>query len=202
MDEIILASASPRRNELFQMMGISCQIDPSGTEEIIDTEIGPSDNVCRLADQKAEDVALRHQNSVIIAADTIVVKDGTILGKPESSTDAARMLRLLSNQHHFVYSGVAVLLLGENTAIIERITFYEKTKVTFSSLNESEISKYIATGSPMDKAGAYGIQDDYGSLFIKKIEGDYYNVVGFPVNKFYQTLKSEFPVIFKKVFNI
>jgi len=202
MGEIILASASPRRKELFQMMGVSCQIDPSDTEEIIDTKISPSDNVCRLAEQKAVDVAQRHQNSVIIAADTIVVKDDAILGKPESSIDAARMLRLLSNQYHFVYSGVAVLLLGERNALRQRITFYEKTKVTFSSLNESEIQKYIATGSPMDKAGAYGIQDDYGSLFIKKIEGDYYNVVGFPVNKFYQTLKREFPDIFKKVFNL
>ena len=202
MGDIILASASPRRKELFQMMGVSCRIDPSDTEEIIDPKISPSDNVSRLAEQKASDVAQRHKNSLIIAADTIVVKDGAILGKPESSADAARMLRLLSNQHHFVYSGVAVFSPGENGEIKQRITFYEKTKVTFSSLNESEISKYIATGSPMDKAGAYGIQDDYGSLFIKKIEGDYYNVVGFPVNKFYQTLKRELPVIFKKVFNI
>ena len=89
----------------------------------------------------------------------------------------------------FVYSGVAVYS-SENIGVTEQIvTFYEKTKVTFSTLDETEIEQYITTGSPMDKAGAYGIQDDYGSLFIKKIEGDYYNVVGFPVNKFYQTLK-------------
>jgi septum formation protein len=87
-------------------------------------------------------------------------------------------------------------------SIVTETAFAEKTKVTFDTLNESEINQYIATGSPMDKAGAYGIQDDYGSLFIKKIEGDYYNVVGFPVNRFYQTLKSDYPDMFKKVFNL
>jgi len=202
MTDIILASSSPRRKQLFQMMGISCTIDPSDIEEIIQPDRNPEYNVCSLAEQKAKNVAQRHINSIIIAADTIVVRDGIILGKPDSSADAADMLRSLSGNHHYVYSGIAVLLLNNNGVSEQHVTFFEKTKVTFSTLDESEINQYIATGSPMDKAGAYGIQDDYGSIFIKKIEGDYYNVVGFPVNKFYQTLKSDHPDMFKKVFNL
>lgn len=202
MSDIILASASPRRKQLFQMMGISCLIDPSDIEEIIKPEQTPEFNVCSLAEQKAKDVAQRHTDSIIIAADTIVVKDGVILGKPQSGSDAAEMLRSLSGDHHLVYSGVTVFRAGDNGDSAHHVSLFEKTKVTFSTLDESEIDQYIATGSPMDKAGAYGIQDDYGSLFIKKIEGDYYNVVGFPVNKFYQTLKSDHPGMFKKVFNL
>ena len=202
MTDIVLGSASPRRKLLFQMMGIECTVDPSDIEEIIKPERTPAENVCSLARQKATNVAQRHKNSIVIAADTIVVKDGAILGKPESPEDAARMLRKLSGDHHFVYSGVAVFSLETNGTSEQLVTFYEKTKVTFSTLDESEIDQYIASGSPMDKAGAYGIQDDYGSLFINKIEGDYYNVVGFPVNKFYQTLKSDHPAMFKKVFNL
>lgn len=202
MSDIILASASPRRRDLFEMMGIPCTVDPSDIEEIISSELKPSENVCKLADQKALDVAERYENSVIIAADTIVVKDNVILGKPETESDAADMLRSLSGNHHHVFSGVSVVYLDSDGAVIQKVTFSAKTKVSFSTLDETEIEQYISTGSPMDKAGAYGIQDDYGSLFIKKIEGDYYNVVGFPVNKFYQILKQDYPAMFKKVFNL
>jgi septum formation protein len=202
MSVIILASASPRRKDLFEMMGIPCTVDPSDIEEIISSELKPSENVCKLADQKALNVAERHENSVIIAADTIVVKDDVILVKPETESEAADMLRSLSGNHHHVYSGVSVVDLDSHGAVIQKVTFSGKTKVTFSTLDETEIKHYISTGSPMDKAGAYGIQDDYGSLFIKKIEGDYYNVVGFPVNKFYQILKQDYPAMFKKVFNL
>lgn len=202
MTDIVLGSASPRRKLLFQMMGIACTVDPSDIEEIIEPDNTPAENVCSLAHQKAADVAQRHKNSIVIGADTIVVKDGAILGKPESPADAARMLRMLSGDYHFVFSGVAVLSPETSRASKQLVTLYEKTKVTFSSLDESEIDQYIASGSPMDKAGAYGIQDDYGSLFINKIEGDYYNVVGFPVNKFYQTLKIDHSSMFKKVFNL
>jgi len=202
MTFIILASASPRRKQLFEMMGVPCAIDPSDIEEVIKPDRSPEYNVCSLAEQKAEDVAQRHVSSIIIAADTIVVKDGIILGKPASENDAAKMLRSLSGDHHHVYSGVSLRLSKDYGDSCERISLFGKTKVTFSTLTESEIKHYITTGSPMDKAGAYGIQDDYGSLFIKKIEGDYYNVVGFPVNAFYQTLKSDYPDMFKKVFNL
>lgn len=202
MTDIILASASPRRKQLFQMMGISCTVDPSDIEEVIEPNRDPEYNVCRLAEQKAEDVVRRYENAIIIAADTIVVNNGIILGKPESGTDAANMLRSLSGGHHYVYSGVAVIESAKIVKSDQRISFFQKTKVTFSTLDDTEINQYITTGNPMDKAGAYGIQDDYGSLFIKKIEGSYNNVVGFPVNKFYQTMKVDHPDMFKKVFHL
>lgn len=202
MKPIILASASPRRKELFAMMEIPCLVDPSDIEEIIDPDLSPGQTVCSLARQKGRDVAGRHQNSIIISADTIVVLDKQILGKPADSADAAKMLRSLSGRDHWVYSGVSVLIQESKGEPNEEISFFERTKVTFSTLDDLEIERYINTGSPMDKAGAYGIQDDYGSLFIKKIEGDYYNVVGFPVNKFYQTLKNEHKKIFKTTFRL
>ena len=202
MNTVVLASASPRRRRLFKMMGIDCSVDPSDTVEIIDDSIKPEENVCRLAEQKALDVVDRHSNGIIIAADTIVVRDGEILGKPSTKDDAFRMLRSLSGRHHHVFSGVTIMDAGSTQPGDDAVSFYEKTKVTFSTLDDTEIKSYIATGSPMDKAGAYGIQDDYGSIFICKIEGDYYNVVGFPVNKFYQTLKQKHPAMFKRVFGI
>lgn len=202
MNTVVLASASPRRRRLFKMMGIDCSVDPSDTVEIIDDSLLPEQNVCRLAEQKALDVVSRHSNGIIIAADTIVVRDGDILGKPSSVDDAFQMLRSLSGRHHYVFSGVTVIDAGAEQPGNEPLSFYEKTKVTFSTLDDTEIKSYIASGSPMDKAGAYGIQDDYGSIFIRKIEGDYYNVVGFPVNKFYQTLKKKHPAMFKRVFGL
>lgn len=202
MSSVILASSSPRRKKLFTMMGVSFTVDPSDIEEIINEDLTPGDIVRSLADQKAKNVARRRVNYIVIAADTIVVKEDSILGKPESPEMARNMLHSLSGRHHWVYSGVSVLNVGDEGAINEAVNFSQKTKVTFSTLDDSEINQYIASGSPMDKAGAYGIQDHYGSLFINKIEGDYYNVVGFPVNKFYQTLKSDYPTMFKEVFNL
>lgn len=202
MNSIVLASASPRRKQLFEMMNISVRIDPSDSEEIVDPEVSAEENVRLLAKQKAHDVAKRHQNSLLVAADTIVVSKNKILGKPSDKAEASGMLRSLSGGHHWVYSGVSVLQIDAGGEIKDELMFSEKTKVTFCTLEDFEIDNYVATGSPMDKAGAYGIQDDYGSLFIKKIEGDYYNVVGFPVNKFYQTMKSSYPYMFKKIFNL
>lgn len=202
MSSVVLASSSPRRKKLFTMMGVSFTVDPSDIEEIINEDLTPGDIVRSLADQKAKNVARRRVNNIVIAADTIVVKEDAILGKPESPEMARTMLHSLSGRHHWVYSGVSVLDVGGDGSINEAVNFSQKTKVTFSTLHDTEINQYIASGSPMDKAGAYGIQDDYGSLFIKKIEGDYYNVVGFPVNKFYQTLKSDYPTMFKEVFNL
>lgn len=201
MNPVILASASPRRKQLFQMMGISADVDPSDIEEIIENDLSPGEVVCSLARQKAHDVAGRHQDRVLVAADTIVVHNNTILGKPASTQEAEEMLDALSNTSHDVLTGVSVLNLEPAGAIRDEVTFFSQTKVTFSPLQHTEIRKYVATGNPMDKAGAYGIQDDYGSLFIKKIEGDYYNVVGFPVNLFYQTLKNEYSNVFKKIFS-
>ena len=198
--KIILASASPRRARLFSQMNLAFETDPSGITEVVDPNLHPSDTVMSLAAQKGQDVAKRHTDALVVAADTIVVVDGAILGKPASSREAANMLESLSGRSHDVFSGVWIARLGQNGTVSSVISFFERTKVTFSSLTQQEIDFYVETGSPMDKAGAYGIQDDLGALFIREISGDYYNVVGFPMNAFYQNLKKEMPDVHKEIF--
>ena len=202
MQPIILASASPRRKKIFDMMGIPVAIQPSYVEEIVPNGKTPGETVCILAGEKADDVAKSVSGGIIISADTIVVHDNTILGKPNDEMEAASMLKKLSSREHFVYSGVCVIYKSSTNFNQKRFTFFERTKVTFSALDDWEIEQYIRTGSPMDKAGAYGIQDDMGSLFVKKIEGDYYNVVGFPINAFYQTLKRDHHKLFRQIFSL
>ncbi len=129
---------------------------------------------------------------LVIGADTIVVRDGDILGKPADSAEAKQMLRSLSDRTHQVYTGVALIHYGKNTQVQRRL-FHERTDVPFGNLSDDEISAYVKGGSPMDKAGAYGIQDDLGALFVKKIDGDYYNVVGFPLFRFYKEVNKLVP---------
>lgn len=198
--DIILATASPRRHQLFQQMGIDVLIKPSNIEEKEDLSLSPGEIAEDLARQKGEHIAQKSKNAVIISADTIVVFNKKVLGKPGSKAEAVQMLTDLSGQSHSVYSGVFVAEVDENGIIIDSLSFSERTKVTFSTLNDLEIKRYVDTGSPMDKAGAYGIQDDLGAMFVESIEGDFYNVVGFPINAFYQRLKIEKPVIFKHLF--
>ncbi len=198
--KIILASASPRRAVLFNQMKLSFTVDSSSIVEIVDESLPPSRIVQSLAKQKGEDVAKRHKNAFVVAADTIVCLNDLILGKPESPEKAVRMLNKLSNNTHDVYSGVWAGLTDSNSNLTTSFSFYERTKVTFSALTEQEIDHYVESGSPMDKAGAYGIQDDRGSLFVKKIDGDFYNVVGFPVHSFYQNLKLLMPHIHQTLF--
>ncbi|TVQ04385.1 MAG: septum formation protein Maf [Balneolaceae bacterium] len=198
--KVVLASASDRRAALLKQVGISFEIDPSAVHEEINTNRSPKSTVLKLAKEKGMDVARRHSHSLIISADTIVVIDDNILGKPENVTDARRMLQLLSGRTHQVYTGVYSAEIGINGTIEKDFSFAERTNVTFSSLDETEIDLYIQGGSPFDKAGSYGIQDDSGSLFVKKISGDYYNVVGFPLNSFYQHLKKHMPHIHQKLF--
>ena len=170
MKTLILASASPRRREILKQVGIDFTVIPSTKEEVI-TKQEPKDAVMELALQKAEDVAGRADGDcMVIGADTVVAMEGSILGKPEDKDDAARMLRMLSGSRHQVYTGVACIC-GEKKHV-----FYEETSVFFYP------------GEPMDKAGAYGIQGR-AARFIRGIEGDYYNVVGFPVARFLQVLK-------------
>lgn len=202
MRSIILASASPRRKKLFELMNIPVTIQPSSVEETVPDGMKPGEIVKLLAEQKGADVASAISNAIVISADTIVVFENTILGKPANNKEAASMLKKLSGCEHSVYSGVCVIDKNESANSDGIISFFERTKVTFSSLDELEIEYYINTGSPMDKAGAYGIQDDIGSLFVKKIEGDYYNVVGFPINRFYQTLKREHDTLFRQIFTL
>lgn len=198
--DIILATASPRRHQLFQQMGINVQIKPSNIDEKEDLSLPKGKIAESLARQKGEHIAQKSNNAIIISADTIVVHKNKVLGKPTSEDDAVQMLTDLSGQTHSVYSGVFVAEVDENGTIVNSLSFSERTKVTFSTLNVSEIKRYVNTGSPMDKAGAYGIQDDLGALFVESIQGDFYNVVGFPINAFYQRLKNEKPVIFKHLF--
>jgi septum formation protein len=198
--KIILASASPRRAELFRQMNLNFEIDASDLTETVDPGLTPSEVVKSLAALKGEDVAKRHSDALLVAADTIVTIDNRILGKPADAAEAAGMLRSLSGKTHEVFSGVWVGQIGKSGHIEFSFVFSERTKVTFSPLTDQEIDYYVDSGSSMDKAGAYGIQDDFGALFIKGITGDYYNVVGFPMNAFYQHVQTLLPAVHKEIF--
>ncbi|MCR9132339.1 MAG: Maf family protein [bacterium] len=195
MLKIVLASQSPRRKKLLSQLGLVFEIIPSTSEEIV-TSDNPEKVVTDLAFQKAEEVAKNCTESLIIGADTIVVFDGNILGKPENERDAINMLQLLSNNKHSVFTGVALIATNSESKAVKSHTFVEETIVTFSALTNKEIEAYVAGGSPMDKAGSYGIQDDWGSVFVERIDGDFYNVVGFPLNRFYREMKEFEPNIF------
>lgn len=199
--KIILASASPRRAQLLKQINLTFTVSPSDIEEVMDENLSPDRLVESLAQQKGNSVLQEHPNSFIIAADTIVTLNGKYLGKPIDENNAETMLRNLSSRTHEVYSGVYLAVTDEKGKSINSHTFSEETKVTFGALEDSEIRKYVATGSPMDKAGSYGIQDDFGAVFVKQIQGDYNNVVGFPLYAFYQKVKLHFPKIFSQLFN-
>lgn len=180
---IILASQSPRRKELLERMGIRDfeTISPNVDESVFHG-LPPEELVRRLSAEKAAAVAGRAgEDAIVIAADTVVALEGAVLGKPADELDAFKMLSALSGVRHQVYTGVTVCRGGEKQ------TAHEVTDVTFRELSEEEIEHYIATGEPMDKAGAYGIQG-YGALFIEGISGDYYNVMGLPVCRLGQIL--------------
>ncbi|MFX0558986.1 nucleoside triphosphate pyrophosphatase [Tepidibacillus infernus] len=176
MEKIILASSSPRRREILELIGISFLVHPSDVDEGYNESNSPEDIVKQLATRKAMDIASYYQEGIIIGADTIVVLDGQILGKPKDEEDAFQMLNRLQGRSHQVFSGVAVV----DAKTREVKASYQMTKVYMDPLSEEEIRLYIATKEPMDKAGSYGIQG-FGAIFIEKIEGDYFNVVGLPV---------------------
>ncbi len=186
---IILSSASPRRRELLSQIGVGFEVLVSDGEENY-TSTDPAEIVKELALAKAENVAAvveSIENTLLIGADTIVVLDGEILGKPKNEEDAFRMLKHLQGRNHQVYTGTALLAhdeKGEKTVI----SHAEQTEVFVHAMEDAEIRRYIATGEPMDKAGGYGIQGGFAA-YIDRIEGDYYNVVGLPVAYLYQQLK-------------
>jgi septum formation protein len=183
---LILASASPRRKELLELLRIPFEVIKSDIEEIVDEKLHPGEMVQSLAQQKAESVARTNQDSFIIGSDTLVVYGGRMLGKPSSEDEAMQMLQMLSGKTHEVYTGVSIIR-GDDIH-----SFYEKTSVTFFSLSNKEIADYVSTGEPLDKAGAYGIQG-FGALLVEKIDGDYYSVVGLPVARIKRALlKMEF----------
>ena len=180
---LILASASPRRKELLELVQIPFEIHVSEVEEKIEETASPAEVVMSLAAQKAADVARHYPHAVVLGADTIVTYGARMLGKPNSKEEAVEMLRLLSGNIHEVYTGVALVSKGET------FTFYERTEVTFWKLSEEEIQAYVETGEPLDKAGSYGIQGK-GATLVKKINGDYYSVVGLPVARIVRELRS------------
>lgn len=184
---LILASGSPRRKEILESQGFSFEVVKSEREEKTKETI-PSKVVRDLSEQKALDAydsLLGKRDTVILAADTVVAKDGEILGKPVDKEDAVRMLGILQGGTHEVYTGVTLLICGDE---VKTIRIQEKTEVTMYPMTEEEISDYVASGEPMDKAGAYAIQGKC-AVYIEKICGDYNNVVGLPVAAVYQELK-------------
>jgi septum formation protein len=178
---LILASASPRRKELLELLQIPFEVIVSEVEEIVDEKLHPAEMVQSLAQQKASNVAKTNQTSFVIGSDTLVVYGGRMLGKPTNKSEAIEMLQMLSGKTHDVFTGVAIIN-GEQVH-----SFYEKTSVTFFSLSYKEIVDYVSTGEPMDKAGAYGIQG-FGALLVERISGDYYSVVGLPVARTHREL--------------
>jgi septum formation protein len=178
---IVLASSSARRKELLQGIGLDYVVFPSSADETIDEAVEPADYVRILAERKAQDVAqeygkMHNEEFLVIGADTIVVLDGKVLGKPSNPEDAVRMLKDLQGKIHDVYTGVCVV--DGKSGVLK--SEYCRTKVTMKKLDQEKIQRYVATGEPLDKAGAYGIQGK-GALLIKGIEGDYFSVVGLPL---------------------
>ncbi len=200
MSQIILASASPRRKELLEQIGLEFEICPAKGEEVI-TKTVPEEVVMELSKQKAEEVAAMvssfgesHKeittpsDILVIGADTVVAYDGKILGKPVDEADAKRTLTMLSGNTHSVFTGVTLVLIDKSGRAGE-LVFYEKTDVKMHKMTEEEIDRYVATGEPMDKAGSYAIQGKC-AIHIEKIDGDYNNVVGLPITRIYQELKN------------
>ena len=184
MKTIILASASPRRKELLEKLSLKFKVDASDCEEEIDSELEPAELVRQISVTKAKSVAALHPNAVIIAADTIGVIGKKILGKPHTENEAGKMLKEISGKPHLVITGFTILDTTTNQMISETV----KTTVYIKKLTRQEIDAYVKTGEPLDKAGAYAIQG-LGAVIVEKIEGDYYNVMGLPLNAVTEALK-------------
>lgn len=181
--KLILASSSPRRQQLLSQVQIPFEIRTHDIDELAIHETKPAKKVTQLAIEKARQLAFQKQNEIILAADTIVSFGDQILGKPNDKHEAHQMISMLSGKEHDVYTGVAIRAHDHESI------FYEKTKVEFWPLTDDEIEWYTNTNDPYDKAGAYGIQT-IGATFVKKIIGDYYNVVGLPVSRVVRELRA------------
>ncbi len=182
---LVLASRSPRRLHLLRQIGLDPLVVPCDIPETFDPSRSAAANAESLAAEKARTVARNLQHCIVIGADTIVSLDGTMLGKPETPDEAKHMLALLSGRTHLVHTGYALIDRPSD----RMLRGSEETLVTFRELPPEEIAAYVAGGSPMDKAGAYGIQDDYGAVFVRRIEGCFYNVVGLPLSAVYTALQ-------------
>ena len=181
--KLILASQSPRRAQLLNLVGFEFDIIPSNVDEEQIRETNPTRHVLALSLAKAKSVGTKVAQGIIIGSDTIVVLDEKILGKPKDDLEAKEMLRRLAGRTHRVYTGFTLLEKPTDREISD----YEVTHVHFRQLSDWEINRYVATQSPLDKAGAYGIQDQ-SAVFADRIEGCFYNVVGFPLSKFYMAM--------------
>ena len=188
MKKVILASGSPRRRELLDQMGIDYEVVVSDVDETSMEDIAPYELVQALARLKAQAVvkaiSAEKEKVLVVGADTIVVLENEILGKPANSLEATKMLRKLSGKMHIVYTGVAVVSTQDG---LEEV-FTEQTNVYMKNMSHDEIEKYVLTHEPLDKAGSYGIQGK-GGVFVEKIEGDYFSVVGLPISRLYESLK-------------
>lgn len=173
--KIILASGSPRRKEILEKMGVEFEVIPSGYEEDMTLPLSPEELVKKLAHGKAEEVARKFPEAIIIGADTIVVSDGKVLGKPHTKEAAVKMLTELSGKTHGLVTGLAIIHFAGKCVIREAVP----AKISFKILTAETIREYVETGEPLDKAGAYAVQGLGGKL-IEKIEGDYWSVVGLP----------------------
>ncbi len=185
LEHLVLASASPRRAEILRSVGWSFETSPADIDESIKMGESPADHVQRLAREKAERVAHTRKEGLVLGADTIVViDDNRILGKPRDASEAQEMLKVLRNRAHDVLTGVALIRAETKEIVIA----HERTRVTFAAMTDDEIAWYVTTEEPMDKAGAYAAQGR-AALFVEGIEGDYWNVVGLPVQLVYKLLR-------------
>lgn len=184
-----MASASPRRKEILENASVKFEVMASSIEELTLDGESPCQMVMRLAFEKGMDIASRQKNDLIISADTIVVIDNTVLGKPENEIEARKMITSLSGRTHQVITGISLINLDNNKKIID----YVISNVKFKNLSEEDINDYIRTKESLDKAGAYGIQG-YGALLVDEIQGDYFNIVGLPISRLSDLLKKHFNI--------
>ena len=185
---LLLASQSPRRRSLLERVGLDFRVRASPAEESTDRALSPRETARVFAQKKARPVAAECPSALVLAADTVVLHDGELLGKPSSTAQARRMLHRLSDTTHTVYTGMALHHANSERAVVTG----RGTRVTLTDLSDAEIRAYVASGSPMDKAGGYGIQDHAGPLFVEHLEGDYYNVVGLSLHALYRVLQEHF----------
>lgn len=187
--EVILASASPRRKQILENTKLQFSIEKSNIDEVFFENETPENMVMRLAYEKAFDVAKYNQDKLVIGADTIVVLEDKVLGKPKDEQDAYDMIKNLSNKTHKVITGISLINLSINKIVKDYVVSY----VTFKNLSEDSIKDYISTKESLDKAGAYGIQG-YGALLVDHIQGDYFNIVGLPISRLSDLLKENFNI--------
>ncbi|MDQ3181725.1 MAG: Maf family protein [Acidobacteriota bacterium] len=185
LPKLILASGSPRRAEILSFVGWEFEKQVADIDETELLNESPTDYVQRLAREKAEAVAEEYEDALVLGADTIVVIDEKIIGKPKDLIDARRMLKLLSGRWHEVLTGAAIVEVQSQKSVVE----IQRTRVKFAEMTDAEIEFLVEKGEPLDKAGAYAVQAQ-AALFIEEIEGDYWNVVGLPVNLIYRLVKT------------